>query len=266
MASAPVAYSSRFARAAAAERERLGLRLEQAKARARKCKGDLAAAEAEVSDLEARRATLTSLLGEAQGDPARPSGSLRGHAIRETAVEVLVDLGLVGAPMHYRRWLGLLEDAGHSVAGQRPDAVFLNQVVRHPLVRPTTRSGFYEVDLGAQERLRAQIAELRDSLAAVNTRDVGEPSGEATGPRSRDISRELSRAERRLAEACAACPLPVQACPDSGPMPRGVCRGQERLIRVSLGRQALKALALRSLRRRHSSHPPYLSSGHLEDL
>jgi hypothetical protein len=207
MASAPVAYSSRFARAAAAERERLGARLEKAKARTRKCKGELAAVEAEVSDLEARRATLTSLLGDAHGDPVGPTGSLRGHAIREAAVKVLVHLGLVGAPIHYRRWLALLEDDGHSVAGQRPDAVFLNQVVRHPLVRPTTRSGFYEVDLGAPERLRAQIAELRDSLAAVNTRDAGEPSGEATGLRSRDISRELSRAERRLAEACAALPL-----------------------------------------------------------
>lgn len=105
MASAPVAYSSRFARAAAAERERLGARLEKAKARTRKCKGELAAVEAEVSDLEARRATLTSLLGDAHGDPVGPPGSLRGHAIREAAVKVLVHLGLVGAPIHYRRWL-----------------------------------------------------------------------------------------------------------------------------------------------------------------
>jgi hypothetical protein len=224
MASAPVAYSSRFARAVAAECGRLGARLEKAKSRARERKGELAASEAEVADLEARYAALTSLLGDAEGEPVAQPASLHGHAIREAAVAALVRLGLVGTPVHYRHWLALLEEDGRSVTGQRPDAVFLNQVVRHPLVRPTTRSGFYEIDLGAPERLRSQVAELRDSIAATNM-EAGGPGGQATGPCLRELSRELSRAERRLAEACAALPLPAGtgAGEGNGPTRTPVC-------------------------------------------
>jgi hypothetical protein len=84
-------------------------------------------------------------LASAEGPKDR---KLRGRAIRDVAIPLLArDHG--AAPIHYRDWLALLEAQGHEVAGKRPDAVFLNQVTRHPAVRATTSSGLYCLDPAA---------------------------------------------------------------------------------------------------------------------
>src|SRR6185295_11256466 len=103
--SSAVAFSPRFTRAAAAERERLAGRLAKAKTRARERKGELAAAEADVAELEARLEALVPVLGEPAPEhpepPEAPAG-LRGQAIREVAVEVLLRCGAQAGPIHYR--------------------------------------------------------------------------------------------------------------------------------------------------------------------
>ncbi len=208
MSSAPVAFSPRLTRAAAAERERLGARLGKAKAKVRECKGALAGAEAEVSELEARLAALVPLLGEERSEPSGPPGALRGQAIRKVAIEVLLRRGSDSGPIHYRRWLALVEAEAGPVAGKRPEAVFLNQVTRHPLVRVTTKRGFYELDLGATERLEARVGELRRSLASATAAKAADlPSAQGRGPGS--VSLELARAERALGEAREALPAGV---------------------------------------------------------
>jgi hypothetical protein len=206
MSSAALAFSPRLRRAAAAERERLGKRLGKAKATVRDRKGELAGAEAEVSELEAGLAVLVSLLGGERTEPGEPPGGLRGQAIREAGIEALLHRGTDAGPIHYRRWLALVEAEAGPVAGKRPDAVFLNQVSRHPLVRSTTKRGFYELDLGATGRLEARVGELRRSLASATAAEAAElPSDLERG--SGLVALELARAERALGEAREALPV-----------------------------------------------------------
>jgi dCTP deaminase len=116
---------------------------------------------------------------------------LRGERIREIAVAILLDAG--GEAIHYREWLRLVEEAGYTVAGQRPDAVFLNQVVRSPLVRPTSQAGVYELDRGAPARLRRRVDELRAAIGEGAECDLSETTAEL-----RRESRRLAEAERGL--------------------------------------------------------------------
>lgn len=204
-------FSARFVRAAEAETGRLNSRLERAKATARSRKGELAAAEAAVADLERHVAQIGVLqAGSAAatlpGERGYSPGQLRGCAIREVAVALLVKVESDRSPIHYRRWHDLLVASGYSVVGQRPEAVFLNQVVRHPLVRSTSRRGFYELDLAEVERLEARVARLRTSLSVAASQEADEPPG-SPGRGSSDIALELRRAERVLAEARAPLPL-----------------------------------------------------------
>jgi hypothetical protein len=201
MSSAAAGFSPRFTRAASIEREQVAGRLEKAKAKARDRKGELALAEADVAELEARLAALEPLLDERGAEPSGPPGAVRGRSIREVAVALLVGRGADAGPIHYRAWLALLEEAGHAVAGKRPDAVFLNQVTRHPLIRATTRRGFYEFDPGGAERLEARVAELRASLATATAAEADGPLAVRNGRDSHQVSLELGRAERALAEA-----------------------------------------------------------------
>lgn len=209
MSSVAIGFSPRLTRAAVAERERLGARLGKAKAKVRDRKGELAGAEVEVSELEARLEALVPLLGGEPAESTGPVGALRGQAIREVAVEVLLRRGPVAGPIHYRRWLALVESEADPVAGKRPEAVFLNQVTRYPLVRSTTTRGFYELDLGAPERLEAQVGELRRLLAS----GTGAEAVELLGARRRgwgSVSLELARAERALGETREALPGAVE--------------------------------------------------------
>ncbi|MGN6274680.1 MAG: hypothetical protein ACTHNP_01970 [Solirubrobacterales bacterium] len=142
---------------------------------------------------------------EAAGIPAEVAtnssraGGLSGREIRTRALEAVLRRGMVDRPIHYRDWLSLLEQDGHAVAGKRPDAVFLNQVVRSPLVRPSARRGFYEVAPHA-------VGALRDGLGAVQ-RDLQRALAEDPASRSggfrlvRDLSLETTRMQRLLDEA-----------------------------------------------------------------
>lgn len=204
-------FSSRFTRAAAAERTRLRGRLEKAKAKVRKCKGDLAAAEAGAAEIEGQIEALDSLVDPAPPGPEAGSrldpAVLCGKVIREVAIEVLLERGLVQGPIHYRQWLALVEAAGYRVAGKRPEAVFLNQVTRSPVVKASGRTGFYEVDPGAKERLAERVAELQRALAAPAADEARDPArlGDPDS-RSHELSLGLARARRALHEARAALP------------------------------------------------------------
>lgn len=206
MSSVAVSFSPRLRRAAAAERERLGKRLGKAKAKVRDRKGELSGGEAEVSELEAGLEALVPLLGEDSPSPAPTPGALRGQAIREVAIEVALRRGPDAGPIHYRRWLVLVKVEAGPVAGKRPEAVFLNQVTRHPLVRSTTKRGFYELDLGATKRLAARVGELRHSLASATAVEAAEGPG-ARRRGSGSVALELARAERALGEAREALPM-----------------------------------------------------------
>jgi hypothetical protein len=208
-----VQKSQRFTKAARAEQDRL------ARKRSRileKREGLLARIDLLDEELEAVGREIDAL-----ARLALPSGDKRGIAlasaeqdtppllkgaeIRKLAVPLLLRAQGT-APIHYREWLELLTQEGYAVAGKRPDAVFLNQVVRSPLVRATTRAGYYEIDLDALERLREKLgkqqSELADLMRGAPT-EVGE-AFERQRERQRELSIAIARTERELDEATVA--------------------------------------------------------------
>jgi hypothetical protein len=71
---------------------------------------------------------------------------LRGQRVREVAVRLLVELGRVNEPIHYREWFALLRSHGYDVVGKDPLATFLAHVSRADGVEGVGhRSGLYLV-------------------------------------------------------------------------------------------------------------------------
>ena len=207
--------SSRFQRAAAAERdrllrERLGLveELDRRRAQVRETEERLLGLDHRLNLIEA---------AAGPGDPPtessltpHPGHELRGAEIRETAVRVLADSPEGSGPIHYRRWFELVERAGYAISGKRPDAVFLSQVTRSPVVRQSTKAGVYYLDLGAPAALRRRLEELRAELAA--TLAAASSAGGAEDKRStqRKLMVEIERNQKALEEALGLFPDRVE--------------------------------------------------------
>jgi len=206
--------SQRFLNAAKTERDRLARKRaqmskkrEDLQARIDLLDKELEAVSDEISALESL-ATLPGSDGEIAllgSEEKLGPCLLKGAAIRNLAVPLL--LRTQGeTPIHYRDWLGLLRQEGYAVAGKRHDAVFLNQVVRSPLVKATTRAGYYVADLGAVERLREDLERHQAELGGLMLQL--QPHHGQSSNRHRDQQRELStavaRIERELDEATAA--------------------------------------------------------------
>jgi hypothetical protein len=197
--------SSRLARAAGAERMAL-LRERDKLARRRAAAVEaLAAIEEQLGEVEERLELIDRLVPEAANVhtlPARGGGAagadgLKGAAIRRAAIDVLLARpGGADQPIHYKEWFRALEAAGRPVAGKDPLAVFLTQISRSPVVRRTTHSGVYELDLDAPARLRSRLDRLHARLAEQST-DRAE--------RERIVT-EIGVAERALDEAERSLP------------------------------------------------------------
>ena len=137
--------------------------------------------------------------------PADAEGELlRGAAIRVVAVPLLLQKH-GPSPIHYRDWYALLTQEGYVVAGKRPDAVFLNQVSRSPLVRSTTKSGYYVVKTEMVEQLQEQLGRLQSQLADI-LQDVPAESAllEANRKKQQELNAAIRRTERELHEAVLA--------------------------------------------------------------
>ncbi len=214
MAEFVIEKSQRFTKAARAERDRLARRRSKLFKKREDLQGridlldeELEAVDQEISVLEnfALTSREANELAEAGAGNEDDPSLLGGAVIRILAVPFLLrEQGT--APIHYRDWLGLLTRQGYAVAGKRPDAVFLNQVVRSPLVRATTKSGYYEIDLGVvdqlRERLRKQQSELAESMRQAPA-EVGEAFDQYR-ERQRALNTAIARTERELDEAVSA--------------------------------------------------------------
>jgi hypothetical protein len=203
--------SRRFAKAARAERDRLAHRRSQIfkKRQSLQSKVDQLDEELEAVDQEINR--LGELAGGGDGvvtvreADSSQAGALSGAAIRTLAVPLLLrEQGT--APIHYRAWLDLLTREGYAVAGKRPEAVFLNQVVRSPLVRATTKAGYYEIDLDVIDLLRAKLRtqklDLAEFMRGAPT-EIGELFDQHR-ERQRELNTAIARTERELDEAVSA--------------------------------------------------------------
>jgi hypothetical protein len=207
--------SSRLLRAAAAERSDLDRHRDRLLARRDALRADLERIEAALLEVDERVALLTRLAPPgAEPEPARApaaaSGTpLRGTAIRETAVRVLAGSHHAGGPIHYRRWLELVEAAGYAVTGKDPAAVFLTQISRSPVIRKTSRSGVYELDRDAPERLRRRLAALQGRLRAVTAAPADAADLAAIRAQREQTLAEITQTERALEEAARSLATPA---------------------------------------------------------
>jgi hypothetical protein len=209
--------SHRLVRAATAEQAELASVRARLVHERERLLGELREVDGALAAIDQRQGVLTQLLGipgsadsddASARDPAdeplapvtRPD-LLRGPAIREAAVQVLISRPEQIEAIHYRRWYELLLEAGYDVAGKDPLAVFLTQVTRSPLVRKATEAGVYELDRQVPLRLRRRLeqlqAELREStLSSSAPIDLAEVRA-----RRHELDLSISRHERALDEA-----------------------------------------------------------------
>lgn len=205
--------SQRFTNAARAERDRLAKRRsrlfaqrEDLQAKVDALDEELEAIDSEITVLEnfAAPTERRGELAEIRAVPEEDANLISGRQIRSLAVPLLMRERR-DAPIHYREWFALLSEQGYRVAGKRPDAVFLNQVSRSPLVRATTRSGYYELDFAVvdmlRDKLRRQQAELARLIAQMPT---GAEDFERHRIRQRELNIAIARTERELDEAMSA--------------------------------------------------------------
>jgi hypothetical protein len=212
--STPPHRSQRFTQAATNERNRLVRRRTQLARKRDDLQGRLDALDKELEAVDQEIVVLESFAhgdtdarqsaAAAQIARADDSTTISGGAIRTVAVPLLLRERGPG-PIHYVEWAALLRAEGYQVAGKRPDAVFLNQVTRSPLVRATTKAGYYELDLDAPQLLEDRLRQEKTKLATLmieNPKDADE--FERYREAQRELQRAIARSERELAEAQAA--------------------------------------------------------------
>jgi len=210
------APSARLLRAVAAERGELERRRGVLLERRRRVQEELDEIEASVAEFDERLALISRLAGqdsqqersgadavvELDASDERSQPVLRGPAIRAAAVRVLLAHPRRPEALHYRQWFELVAEAGYTVAGKDPLAVFLTQLSRSPLVRRGTQSGVYELDLQAPAHLRRQLEDLQTELREL-TAAVSPSTTHLSSVRSRRmaLNLEISKIERALEEA-----------------------------------------------------------------
>jgi hypothetical protein len=138
-------------------------------------------------------------LAPANNTDSRPV--LRGPAIREVAVQVLIARPELIEALHYRRWFELLVQAGYQVAGKEPLAVFLTQLSRSPVVRKAAEPGIYELDRQAPLRIRERLERLQSELREVTVAPNGPIELAAVRARRHELDVAISQQERALEEA-----------------------------------------------------------------
>lgn len=147
------------------------------------------------AEIAAARASATR-----GGDDAEGRVVLRGPAIRETAVRLLVEAGDAEA-LHYRDWYERVREAGYAVAGKDPVAVFLTQLSRSPALRKSTQAGVYELDRSAPARLRARLEELHAGLRDLPTAPGATADLAQIRARREELNSEIGQIEKALEEA-----------------------------------------------------------------
>jgi hypothetical protein len=129
---------------------------------------------------------------------------LRGPAIREAAVRVLIAQPEPIEALHYRQWYDVLVGAGFRVAGKDPLAVFLTQLSRSPLVRKASAPGVYEIDRHAPLRIRQRLERLQAELREVTVAAPSPVELGAVRARRHELDIAISQQERALEEALRA--------------------------------------------------------------
>lgn len=207
--------SSRLLRAADAERVELDRHRERLERERGQLRDELARIEAGLAEVDERQRLLDRLAprtGDKQIERASASAAtdavpagdatvLRGPAIREAAVRLLLDDARGAEALHYRDWFERLTDAGFAVLGKDPLAVFLTQLTRSPVLRKSTQAGVYEIDRGAPSRLHARLAALHAELRALTATPTQTADLGAIRARRDELNTDIGQTEKALEEA-----------------------------------------------------------------
>ena len=207
--------SSRLLRAAAAERTELHRHRARLFDERERLQAQIDRVEAGLAQVDERLALLARLapvepspsaqpVSTAEIRSADPAGAgmvLRGPAIREKAVDVLQQQRRGVEALHYRDWHALLTNAGYSVAGKDPLAVFLTQISRSPVIRRTTQSGVYELDREAPARLGRELDRLQRQLRELTAIPSSTADLAAIRERRAQLTSEIDQLEKALEEA-----------------------------------------------------------------
>jgi hypothetical protein len=210
--------SSRLLRAAAAERAELDRHRERLLAAREELRAELARIDAGLADVDERRRLLGRIAPDAPSVSAEAApretlplsqeleaavetdAVLRGPAIRETAVRLLLDRADVEA-IHYRDWFELVNGEGYTIAGKDPLAVFLTQISRSPVVHRSTQAGVYALERDATSRLRHQLDELHAKLRALSVAPAAAHELAEVRAQRQELTLEIGQAEKALEEA-----------------------------------------------------------------
>jgi hypothetical protein len=202
--------SARFRRAAASERQQLEGKRTKLEARRQRAADELQRLELQLLAIDERLEILERLAGPEERPVKKPAPNgngegmrlLRGTAIRENAIQVLAERPEGRAPVHYRRWYELVEEAGYAVAGKDPLAVFLTQISRSPAIRRSTEAGTYSIDFKAPDELRRRLASLQAQLRQVTSAKPDKPPELVQIRAEREeLLTEIKKVERSLDEA-----------------------------------------------------------------
>jgi hypothetical protein len=213
--------SNRLLRAASAEQAELVRHRDRLTNERARILRELRELDEAVAGADQRLDVLAQLIGSPQSRAAGGGGSpeperepapepphdndsrtlLRGPAIREAAVQVLIGRPEHIEALHYRRWYELLAPAGYEVAGKDPLAVFLTQLSRSPVVRKATQPGIYELDRQAPLRIRQRLEKLQAELREVTVAPHGPIELATVRARRHELDLAISQQERALEEA-----------------------------------------------------------------
>jgi hypothetical protein len=156
--------------------------------------------------LPAKRADAEPVAIRATQDREASPHVLAGPKVRGTAVRVLLDQPEPFKPLHYRRWYDLVVAAGYAVAGKTPEAVFLTQIGRSPMVCKAPDTGIYVLDRDASSRIRETLGHLQANLRDFSTQAGGDVDSFTRAASRRQLVADINRAERSLAEVTDLLP------------------------------------------------------------
>lgn len=183
--------------------------LERELADARARLGDLTRArrELEVRLQDARLAEETARRGvEALESVARvasdPAGSLplAGAELREQLTRAALRRQ-PGEPAHWREWLAWLREDGFEPDGRNPEATFVTQLTRSPLVRRATQDGVYVLDVSQADAIRSRLEELHEQLGPLPPPDQLALLDDDARAARQQVQLAIGRSERALREA-----------------------------------------------------------------
>jgi hypothetical protein len=161
--------SRRLQRAAAAELTRLDKKRASKARRLGALHATVEQLQSELDALDRHINDLRRLSGDVDVEPAAgtlPNGveALGGRDLRIRAVALRLAAHDFG-PTHYRDWYQRFLAAGHLATGADPQATFLTNVTRHPLIEPGLTPGVYKLHHADREPYQARVRAARRALS-----------------------------------------------------------------------------------------------------